>query len=877
MIAAGTRIGAYEITALIGAGGMGEVFRARDARLNRDVAIKVLPPAFTGDVERLGRFEQEARAAAALTHPNILAVYDVGRHDGTPYIVGELLDGETLRERLAGGPLPARKAIEYATQLARGLAAAHERGVVHRDLKPENVFITVDDRVKILDFGLAKLTEPEAAFAGASALPTTPHTVPGAILGTVGYMAPEQARGLPADYRSDIFAFGAVLYELLTGARAFGGKTAMDTMTAILREDPPALPMTERHIPAGLERIVARCLEKAPAGRFKSTDDLAFALEGLSGQTDLKGAPVARAKPTRREWYGWAAAAVLLASTMALGVAYIRKAPAAIPAPEMRLQIVIPPSAPGSLPAFALSPDGSKIVFQSGDQLWLRSLGSETVQPLTGTNSVVGNFPFWSPDGRSIGFFSGEQMKRIDLDTGLVRVLAASTQAGAGTWNRNGTILFTPSPSRPLMRIDAGGTGLAEATHLDPPREVAHRFPEFLPDGRHFLFLASGPLENRGIYVGALESSETHRLFQADSPAKVLAPDWILFMRDGALLAQRLDLETLQMVGEPVPLATRVALAPGNFNRIAVSTSASGGVAYRTNAEERQFSWVNRSGRQIGVVGEPDVAQPWGTAGGDGSLSPDGRRLALARTVNGNTDIWLVDVEGNLSRRFTTEAVREHTPIWSPDGRRVAFASERTGVFDLYARTVDGSAAETLLRSSPEPKHFEDWSPDGRFVLYHEQHPSTNRDLWALPVAGDSKPLLVANTPFEERNGRFSPDGRWIAFFANETGQGEIYVQPFPGPGGKVQIATGVPSSTTGVQWRRDGREIYYVGSSNRVMAVPIAITGTEVKAGTPTALFTGPAGGFLAAPDGQRFLVSTITQEAAAITVLLNWAGLHR
>ncbi|HVH26068.1 MAG TPA: protein kinase [Vicinamibacterales bacterium] len=877
-LAAGVRLGPFEIHSAIGAGGMGEVYRAHDARLDRDVAIKVLPAAFSADPERLQRFEQEARASAALNHPNILAIYDIGQHDAAPYIVSELLEGDTLRERLRAGAPPVRKAVEYAVQIARGLAAAHDKGIVHRDLKPENLFVTADGRVKILDFGLAKLTQTEPALAALSALPTSPpNTTPGVVLGTLGYMAPEQVRGLPADHRSDIFAFGAVFYEMLCGQRAFHGNTTADTMTAILKEDPRDLPIADRNIPPGLARIVDRCLQKAPAARFKSADDLAFALESLTSHSEMQAPVLTSVKRARLDRLAWAIAVVSLVVAAVFAALYALSAPRPAPPPETRLQVITPPPAPGTLASFAVSPDGTKLVFQANGQLWLRPFGSDTIQPLTGTESVVGDLPFWSPDGRSIGFFSGAQLKRIDLDTGLVRAIATSTQAGAGTWNNEGTILFTPSPSSPLMRVGADGSDLRDATRLDPTRQIAHRFPEFLPDGRHFIFFASGPLETRGIYVGSLDSQETHRLFEADSPARVLPPDWILFMRDGALLAQRLNLEALQMEGAQVPVATRVALAPGNFNRVAVSASAAGVVAYRANAEERQFLWLDRSGREIGKLGGPDEAQPWYTAGGDGQLSPDGRTLALARTVNGNTDIWLVDAEGDIRRRFTSEAVRDHTPVWSPDGRHVAFASERTGVFDLYLRAIDGTEVERLLASSPEPKHLEDWSSDGRFILYHEQHPKTNRDLWALPLAPDSKPLPVAKTPFEERNGRFSPDGRWIAYMSNESGQGEVYVQPFPGPGGRMQIGTGIPGSTTGVQWRRDGRELYYVGLGDRVMAVPMTLDGNSAKAGTPVPLFTGPRGGFLASPDGQRFLVSTVTAEPAPITILMNWAELKR
>ncbi len=488
-------------------------------------------------------------------------------------------------------------------------------------------------------------------------------------------------------------------------------------------------------------------------------------------------------------------------------------------------------------------------------------------QPLAGTERP-GVSLFWSPDSRSIGFYATNQLKRIDLDTGLVRVLAGAPNYVGGTWNNEGTILFAPSPSTPLMRIGAGGRGLAEATHLDPPRQVSHRFPYFLPDGRHFIFLALGGLENRGVYIGSLDSRDTHRLFEADAPAKFLPPDLVLFVRDGALLAQRLNLDTLQMEGDPVPVATHVTLTPGNFNAIAASPSRSGLLAYRANDGARQSFWVDRVGRQIGMLGGPDAAQP----SSDEGLSPDGRTVVRQRTVNGNTDIWLIDVERGMPRRFTFEAVRERTPVWSPDGRRIAFASERTGVFDIYERPVDGTATERLLVGSADAKIVEDWSPDGQFVLYTVQNPQTGFDLWVVPVTGDRKPVPVARMPFAERAGRFSPDGRWIAYSSDETGQGEIYVQPFPGPGGKVQISTGGGGVA---QWRHDGRELFYMGTNNRVMAVAIAISGSALKAGAPVALFTAPAGsGFVASADGQRFLVSTVTTDPAPITVLLNWAG---
>ncbi len=866
----GSRIASYDIVALLGAGGMGEVYRARDSRLGRDVAIKVLPADFAGDPERLGRFEQEARAAAALNHPNILAVYDVGQQPSTgagpaaPYIVTELLEGGTLREGMAGGPLPVRKAIEYAVQIARGLAAAHDRGIVHRDLKPENVFITADQRVKILDFGLAKLTQLEPALAGASAIATTPpQTLPGLVLGTVGYMAPEQVRGLPADHRSDIFALGTLLYEMLSGMRAFTGATPMDAMTAILKEDPPELPIAERHIPPALGRIVMRCLEKSPAARFKSADDLAFALEGLTTHSEPVAALAGRAARPRRESLAWMTAGVFLLAAAALGVMLYQARQASTSPPEMRVQLITPPDA--SVTSFALSPDGTKLAFNARGQLWLRPLGSDVAQPLAATEGA-NQGAFWSPDSKSIGFFSDGQLKRIDLETGLVRVLASAPNPIWGTWNDEGTILFVPSPSTPLMRVGAGGQGLAQVTRLNPPQQISHRFPRFLPDGRRFLFFSLGPVESRGVYVGSLDSPETHRLLETDSPAEFVPPDSVLFMRDGALLAQRLNLDTLQMEGDAAPVAARVAV--GNFSSVAVSGSTSGSIAYRAHAGERQSFWLDRSGRQIGILGGPDGAQPTTP-----QLSRDDRLLALQRTVNGNVDIWVTDVERGGERRFTFEPVRDRTPVWSPDARHVAFASERTGVFDIYERPFDGPGTETLLVASSDAKLVYDWSPDGRFVLYGVQDSKTGNDLWVVPVTGDRKPVPVAVTPFSEQGGRFSVDGRWIAYYSNESGRNEVYVQPFPGPGTRIQMST---QGGQAPQWRRDGRELTYLAPDNRVMALPIEVSGSTIRPGAPVNLFAAPPGGFVMSSDGQRFLVSTVTAEPAPITLLLNWAGLR-
>ncbi len=875
----GARLGPYDIVAPLGAGGMGEVYRARDTRLGRDVALKVLPSGFSADPERLQRFEQEARAAAALNHPNILAVHDIGTYDAAPYIVSELLEGETLRERLAGGPLPVRKAIEYAVQVAHGLAAAHEKGIVHRDVKPENVFVTTDGHIKILDFGLAKLTEAEPALAGATALPTTPpNTIPGVVLGTIGYMSPEQVRGLAADHRSDIFALGAVLYEMVSGQRAFHGETAMDTMMAIAKEDPPDLPAADRHVPPALERIIDRCLEKNPAARFQSTRDLAFALEGLSARSNSAALAAMPARHSR-ERLGWmvaAAASAAFVVALALGATGYLARTSPAEAPEMRLQIATPR---GSDPtSFAISPDGRKLVFHATtngqSQLWLRPLGPGKAEPLAGTDGVLSNAqpqPFWSPDSQSIGFFTGPQLKRIDIASGVVRVLANAPLPRGGTWNADGTILFAPAGTGPLYRVSASGGPATEATHVEPPRQTGHRFPRFLPDGRHFLFFAVGTPENQGVFVGSLDSGDVRRVVETDSAATFAPPNFLLFGRQGILLGQRMDLDSLELRGEPLPVAARVAMRPP-IAAVALSSSSSGPIAYRPDAGRRQLLWLDRSGQQIGTLGPSDADQS-----GQIRLSPDGRTVALRRTVSANTDVWMIDTGRGVLARLTSNPGSEGNPIWSPDGRRVAFTSDRDGSLDdLYEKSIDDSATETLLLATSEFKTSNDWSPDGRFILFVTQSEKTGSDLWVLPMFGDRRPSPVVQTAFLENNGRFSPDGRWVAYQSNESGRREVYVQPFPGTGGKSRVST---DGGTSPQRRGDGRELFYLSPDNVLMGVPVTVKGSTVEAGTPAALFSlSPGSEYAASPDGQRFLVNTLVEDPAPITVLLNWkAGIKK
>jgi Tol biopolymer transport system component len=899
-LAAGTRLGAYDVLALIGAGGMGEVYRARDPRLGREVAIKVLPAGFSADPERLQRFEQEARSAAALNHPNILAVYDIGTHDGAPYIVSELLEGETLRERLTSASLPVRKAIEYAVQIARGLAAAHEKGIVHRDLKPENIFVTADGRLKILDFGLAKLTQADPGLTGVSALPTTPpDTLPGVVLGTIGYMAPEQVRGRPADHRSDIFAFGSVLYEMLSGQLAFRGETTIDAMTAILKEDPPDLPAAERHIPPALARIVDRCLEKSPAARFQSTRDLAFALEGLSwhseSATAIPDSPLRRSTG-RVGWWIAALSSVALLAALPFAIAHLRES--AVEPGAIRFVVAPPDDAtytggPAYAPAQAVSPDGRHMVFRAQrrggpDLLWVRAFDALEARPLPGTEG--GDFPFWSPDSRFIGFFADGKLKKIDSSGGPPQTLCNAPAAEGGTWNSRGIILFAGSPNAGLSRVPAGGGEPAAATMLDAPRkEVSHRLPHFLPDGRRFLFFAQ---PGNSIRVGSLDSPEMRTLLNADSKAVYAAPGYLLFVREQTLMAQPFDPSLAELTGDSFPVAEEVR---GNTinGRAAFSVSESGVLAYRSGAalQNTQITWFDRSGKVLQTIDQP--ADYRGVA-----LSPDEAQLIVHRHEEpSGGGLWLFDWKRGTIARFTSNPSHNTAPRWSPDGGHIVFGSNRDGgIANLYQNVSSGTGQDERLMKSDTNQVPADWSMDGRFIVYEDIDPKTRSDLWVLPQFGDRKPIPFLRTEFSEAQGQLSPDGRWMAYTSNETGTNQIYVQSFPPSGLRWTV-----SRESGVQprWRRDGKELFYIAGNPiemLVMAAEVRATGSRFESGTPRTLFKtqfnasslgaavgGPASvseTYMPSADGQRFvgLVPVGQVRAEPVTVVLNWtAGLTK
>ncbi len=918
----GTMLAHYRITAAIGAGGMGEVYRARDTKLDRDVAIKVLPAELATDPERLARFEREAKLLASLNHPNIAHVYGfesatLGDGSAAHFLAMELVEGEDLAERLKRGAVPVDEAIPLAIQIAEGLEEAHEHGIIHRDLKPANVKVTPDGKVKVLDFGLAKALEATPADAGsgrvaesveASHSPTMSRhmTEAGMIMGTAAYMSPEQARGKPVDKRADIWSYGVVLFEMLTGTRAFHGEDAAEVLSLVLQREPD-LTKLPRETPLGLQMLVARCLVKDPRQRLRDMGDARLALQG----TVETAAPPTKATSSAAMKGGrlpWTIASVVALVATALFVPSLRRLGEAPPtsSPEMRVDIVTP--ATDRPVDFALSPDGRQIVFvATGDgasRLWLRSLATTLAQPLLGTEGGYG--PFWSPDGRSMGFFSGNALKRLDLDGGGPRVLApdiSGTGTNSGTWGAGGAIVLGTGTTSPLRRVSSSGGSVEILTKLTD-QQVGHLAPYFLPGGRQLLFFVRslGNAEPTAIYLGALDGSAPRRITAAET-AGVYLPSlpqhadvagefgWLLWVRAGTrmLVAQRLNTATATLSGEPTTLADDLTSDDRHSFRSAVSVTASGLIAYRAGGgSSPRLTWFDRSGAARGTLGIPDATllTP--------RVSPDGRRVAVGRTLQGNADIWLL--QGDLSSRFTFDEAGDSAAVWSPDGTRIAFRSTRAGRNEFHSKPTSGAGVEERLWGSERGMNPSSWSADGRFLLFHLFDPQTTADLWALPMVGDRTPFPVLQTPFLEVWGAFSPDGRWVAYQSNESGRHEIYVRPFvpPSQDGSAATATAAASqastgpwqvSTDGgilPVWRRDGKELYFVNPAGAMMAAPISVTRTGIEPAAPVMLFStriygggeDSTGGrqYDVAPDG-RFLINSVVHAALSpITLIQNW-----
>ena len=867
----GTNLGPYEVLAKLGEGGMGEVYQARDTRLGRVVAIKVLPSDLAADPGSRERFDREARIISSLSHRHICALYDVGRQDGIDFLVMEYLDGETLADRLARGPIPVAESIAIAKQIADGLETAHDKGIVHRDLKPANIRITSDGTVKVLDFGLAKAGALATGVADRSSALTVMSTTPGLVVGTVAYMSPEQVSGREADRSSDVWAFGCVVYELLTGRRAFDGDSPGEAFADILKSE-PAWQRLPSDTPASTRRLLRRCLQKDHRQRLRDIHDARLELEEHESAAS-ESALVNTARVHARERLVWICVLALFGVIAGvLGMLVLRGTPAA---PELRLEINTTASRNAAL---ALSPDGSKIVYsasaEGGPQLWLRSLDSETARPLPGTER--GGTPFWSPDGRSIAFIADTRLKRLNVDDGSTQTLVSGVPVPlGGSWNRDGTILFGNNPGGPIFRVSSTGGEPVAVTRVDAPRHRGHMFPRFLADGPHFLFYVTGIPEARGVYIGELDSANVKRLFDADSPALYLASGSVVFIRGGKLLAQDFDSDRLEVTGEPLLIADHVR------GDSVASVSPNGTVAYRTPPAEsgqRQLIWVDRSGREIGK----EVYADNSAFGLD--WSRDGRRIAVYRFANQNMDIWSFETSRRVWERLTVGAGDDIYPVWSPDGSSIVSGSVRTTNFvDLY-QTFLGSAhgREQLLLASPVAKFPMDWSPDGRFVLYVTLESKGGFDLWALPMDGDRTPIAVVQTEFNEGLAEFSPDGRWIAYESDKTGRREIYVRPFPGPGNDFLAST---SGGSQVRWNPNGKELFYIGADDRLMALPITASsdGKTVDFGTQTPLFatniTSPGVNtfrpqYAVSPDGRSFVLQSLVGQANAspITVILNW-----
>ena len=888
---AGTRLGPYEILAPLGAGGMGEVYRARDIKLGRDVAVKVLPSTLSADADRLHRFEQEACAAGALNHPNILVIHHIDTHDGAPYIVSELLEGETLRQRMSGTMLAQRRVIDYACQIAHGLAAAHEKGIVHRDLKPDNIFLTKDGRVKILDFGLAKLTQPDGSQSQTEIPTRRVETNPGMVMGTVGYMSPEQVRGIPVDHRSDIFSFGAILYEMLSGRRAFHGESAADAMSAILKEDPPDLSETNHNISPLLERLVNHCLEKHPESRFHSARDLAFALEALSGSAPVSNQTLTAiaASPARTKIFKhlpWIVAGTLLLAllvTLPLAISLFRQTPAR--ANVIRASINQPENA-SFLPRsqFAVSPDGLRIVFvvrpPGGRQLlWIRSLGALTAQPLAGTEDAT--FPFWSADSRFIGFFAQSKLKKIEASGGPPQTLCDAPNGRGGTWNRDGVIVFAPDNYRPLYRVSAAGGAPVAITKLDDSKlQATHRWPWFLPDGRHFLYRSgttssASQKENNGIYLGSLDSDLQRLILRVDTmPA--YASGYLLFVRETTLMAQPFDDKTFQLTGDVLPITERVqvdfvlsrAVFSVSENGVLVSQSGS------TVLADRQLLWYERDGKQTTEVGEPSLYAQI-------QLSPNGERLAtgIFDLQAGSPEIWIYELSRNVPLRFTFDPDFDANPIWSPDGSRIVWRSNRKSHYDLYHKVSSGAGSDEILLESEENKTATSWSADGRFISYTNTNikGNTQNDIWILPMFGDHKTFPFLQTPANEVDAQFSPDGRWIAYVSDESGTNQVYIAPFPAAGGKWQISR---SGGTEPRWRGDGKEIFFLSFDNKLMVVALNPKESTLEVANAEPLFevhpaNPPGYHYDVTSNGKRFLVDTTKEGSSApLALVVNWTA---
>ena len=887
----GAKLGPYEIVSPVGAGGMGEVYRARDTRLDRTVAIKILPPHLSDNPEAKQRFDREARAISSLNHPNICTLYDLGHQDGIDYLVMEFLEGETLAERLAKGPLPPEQVLKYGIEICDGLEKAHRGGVTHRDLKPGNVMLTKTG-AKLMDFGLAKATTasapPASSLTATLAAPQAdqPLTARGMVVGTFQYMSPEQIEGKEADARSDIFALGGVLYEMATGKRAFEGKTTASVIAAVLERDPPPISAVQPMSPPALDRVVKTCLAKDPDERFQTVHDVKLQLKWIVEGGSQTGAPAPVAARRKNRERAWVAAALLFAlAALALGVAYFRRP--ANNAPTLRSSILPPENTSfvGGVAAsgYAFSPDGTRLVFsaqsvEGASRLWMRSLNSLAAQELGGTEN--GALPFWSPDGQWVGFFADDKLKKVPASGGSAQVICNAPQGRGGTWNAQGVIVFAPTIGGPLFRVSANGGAPTAVTQLDASiGETTHRWPDFLPDGVHFLYLGRqvSPNQPSAVYVGSLDSFSHKKVLDVLSEAQYAAPGYLVFGRNTTLFAQPFDVSSLSLVREAEPIAadvnTEITLLRTGF-----AVSQTGQLLYSSTggASDIELIVTDRSGKRLSAM---EAAEKTTTL----RLSPDGEKLAASAPdpLNAGGAIWVYDLRSKVRSRFTFGAGTNSSPAWSPDGSKVAFASSRNGAFNLYIKPINGATEEEPLHATPEDERPQSWSADGRFLVIDSRPQSRQNspEIAILPLTGYGKPFSYLNASYANSGGQVSPDGRWLAYVSNESGRPEVYVTAFPQAKGKWLVSS---TSGTTPRWRRDGRELFFCRTDGILMAAEVMAGKDSFAVGSIKQLserrvfqsFVSAA--YDVFPDGQRFIMAAVKPGVihAPLTLVTNWTA---
>jgi eukaryotic-like serine/threonine-protein kinase len=871
-LASGSKLGPYEIVAPLGAGGMGEVYRARDTRLGRDVALKILPASISADPVAKQRFEREAKTISGLNHPNICTLHDVGSQDGVDYLVMECVEGETLAKRLEKGRLPLEQVLKYGAQIADALNKAHRNGVVHRDLKPGNVMLTATG-AKLLDFGLAKPTAPMMTLATltmAVAPKASPVTQEGTIVGTFQYMSPEQIEGKELDGRSDIFSLGAVLYEMLTGKKAFEGKTQLSVASAILEKEPAPISS-----PANLDHAIKKCLAKIPDERWQSASDLAGELKWITesaGQAAATAFAEAPGKTLKK--VAWLIAGILLGAAVVGTVRW-----PSYNAPEETMYF----PAPMPFPArdIAVAPNGHTIAVVAYSEstrrnaLWIYELGSSGAKSLADTEGAT--YPFWSGEGRSLAFFADGKLKKVEPSGGPVQTVCDAPSGRGGTWNKDGVIVFTPDARAGvgLYRVSASGGSVTPISNPDKNRgEISHRWPVFLPDGTHYLYLATNFAGQKGvdaIFVGSLASQEKRFVVEADANAAYAAPGYLLFYRDKALLAQRFDLKRYALTGVPTTVLNDVQYQP-QVKRAVFGAAEKGLLVAQTGSGVAlsRLVWFDRKGTELGTFGPPDVY-------GNVCLAPNGKSAAVSITdiASQNTDIWTYDLQRESAKRLTFDPAADTAPIWSPDATRLVFASNRRSFNDLYIKNSDGAQEEKSIGHDDIDKFPTDWSRDGKYILYTQ-----DKDLWFVTLP-ELKNSLFLKAPWVLRNGQFSPDGKWVAYASNETGKWQVYVTSFPDAHGKWQVSTAGGEQP---RWRDDGKELFYLSSNGKLMAAPVT-TGAKFDTGAPVALFQASPRQpipifdlfvYDVSRDGQRFLIITDLKQAdtTPISIVLNWAG---